>query len=117
MPGSDGKLRRFASKEEVARVLMQAADHELDGASRKLAQAWHWGHVGDIERQAAMHARTCVQAVLAAHQRRFFVTSAGLARRCHSALLNLTELWRANPNDEDGYGLGTLHAIRRVLEC
>jgi hypothetical protein len=116
MPDSAAKLRRFASKQEVARVLTQAVDDELDAASRKLAQTWHWGAVGAIERQAATQARSCVQAALAAQQHRFFVTSAGLTRRCHSALLNLTEVWCANPDDEDGYGLGTLHAIRRVLE-
>ncbi|MFN7692641.1 MAG: hypothetical protein ACK5O3_01180 [Burkholderiales bacterium] len=115
--GKEAELLRFASKDEVARTLLQAIDHELDAAHRKLAEPWYWRGVGALERQAAMQARSCVQAVLASHQRRFLVTSNGLAQRCHAELLKLTEFWRANPDDEDGYGLGTLHAIRRVLEC
>lgn len=111
------QLRRFGCKEDVLDTLNHAIQMEVQRAHQKSIQSWYWGEVGTIEHQAAMQAQARVQAIASAtNPWRFFMTSAGLARRCHAALMDLADAWRAKPEDADGYGLSTMHAIRRVLE-
>ncbi len=116
-PLAPPKLRHLASAQALAFALLKAIQRQEDAAKRKLQQSWYWGPVGCIELQAAAQARTQVASLLSPHRNRWWVPTPLLVRQCHTNLLQAAASWRANPIDEDGYGMATAHAIRRTLEA
>jgi hypothetical protein len=97
--------------------LFEAIQQQEEAAKRKLQESWYWGPVGCIELQAVAQMRAQVTSVLSTHRNRWWVPTPLLVRQCHTNLLDAADNWRANPIDEDGYGMATVHAIRRTLEA
>jgi hypothetical protein len=78
-------------------------------AAEKMADRNYWRNVGDLEMEAALDIEVTIAGIpehLSCNE-----YQEQLAR----ALEKLADQWRANGNDEDGYGVATVHAVGRLL--
>lgn len=103
------RLRDFASILEASEALNTEIDRQIEEARKKQDKRSHWGLVGDIESQAAQAAHSIVNIMPDGVALQTYV------EQCHAKLLALADQYRQDDNDADGYGLGTVHAIARVL--
>jgi hypothetical protein len=78
-------------------------------ATEKIADRNYWRNVGDIERAAVLDIEAAIAGVpdhLSPKEYRDKLTR---------ELETVAEQWRVNVDDEDGYGIATVHAVGRIL--
>lgn len=78
-------------------------------AAEKIADRNYWRNVGDLEMQAVLDIEATIAGVSEHLSHNEYQEQ--LAR----ALERLAAQWRANADDEDGYGVATVHAVGRTL--
>lgn len=101
------------SEELVAAIEGVFQRQVMDGDRRLGDSHWQSGagrNVGYDVLEATAAARRAVQPLLAVCR-----TRRQLLRRAVDALDTLIARWRERPGDDDGYGIATLHEIRRDL--
>jgi len=103
-------LRRFESDEVARDVLCGEIARQAAVAETRRANSGYWGSVGDVMLRAVAMASYIAEQPLTGDPNAY-VTA------CHLGLLKLTSEFRSDPDDEDGYGVATVHEIRRVLEA
>jgi hypothetical protein len=103
-------LRSFDNVAQVRLELANELKRQERGALAKLDNRNYWRNVGDIELLAVRAAESCI--------RRFDAETATdkLVSDIYAALLELAAQLRADDDDEDGYGVATVHEVKRVLE-
>ncbi len=102
-------LKSFSSIEAVKDTLEGTMSQREEGARAKQRNRAHWGGVGDVE--AATVAIT--RAGLASVPESLSVDA--YVRACRDKLEELLTASRNSELDDDGYGLATLHAIKKCL--
>lgn len=103
-------LRRFDSVAHARQALEDEIARQMADAQAKLANSGYWGNVGQLVLQAAAMAANIAQHPVTDDPNAYVVA-------CNTELLELTAEFRADPDDEDGYGVATVHEIRRILQC
>lgn len=109
--GRRPSLRAFLDADDVRAVLAEAISQQRVAARAKLTDVAHWQGVGEIELAAAAAAESAVGACAIADG-----DAVKFAKACHDTLNALAQAFRDDESDADGYGLGTVYAIQRVLE-
>ena len=109
--GRSPMMRHFNSTVDVIAALQDEIRKQLDGAKEKTVNAWYWGMVGTIETGAANASQRIIDNLDAQIPVEEFVLKA------YVELTELADRYRNDPTDEDGYGLGTVYAVQRVLRC
>lgn len=107
--GLPASPRSFDSSIDAKRVLQAALLLQKQSALAKQLRRAHWGVVGDIELAAIDTASACIAAVSENLPPDVFVAV------CAGQLDDLIVVYRNDSSDPDGYGLGTLYVIKRVL--
>jgi len=102
-------MRRFNSTADVIAALQEEIRKQLDGAQTKIDKAWYWGMVGTVEASAAHAAQRTIDTLDQQLPVEEFISKA------YAALTELACRFRNDPTDEDGYGLGTVYDVQRVL--
>lgn len=108
--GQPPRLRSFAGVQGVRDVLAAEINRQRTIAEHKLANSGHWENVGEIELVALQQTENCLTGLADETDAAQFVTAA------HRALDDLAIRFRNDDWDADGFGLGTVLAIKRVLE-
>jgi hypothetical protein len=102
--------------EELVAAIESIFQRQITDGDRRLGDP-HWQsgagrNVGYDVLEATAAARRAVQPALAVSRTRH-----QLLRRAVDALDSLIAGWRERPGDDDGYGIATLHEIRRDLSA
>ncbi|MFA9218081.1 MAG: hypothetical protein ACEQSK_13385 [Sphingomonadaceae bacterium] len=113
-PDADGRvilLRPFFTAAQVRARLADALAVEARTANQHQADAQYWGPTGAIELRAIDEIQDLILSLRphTAHGGKF-------AALCHAGLGTMLAQWRADSGDPDGFGLGTIHSVRRALE-
>lgn len=117
-PTSAARSQREPAPDAVSEELLAAIEsifqrQVMDGERRLGDRHWQSGagrNVGYDVLEATAAARRAVQPALARSR-----TRRQALRRAIDYLDRLIERWRERPGDDDGYGIATLHEIRRDL--
>ena len=117
-PTSAARSQREPAPDTVSEELLAAIEsifqrQVMDGERRLGDRHWQSGagrNVGYDVLEATAAARRAVQPALAGSR-----TRRQALRRAIDYLDRLIERWRERPGDDDGYGIATLHEIRRDL--
>ena len=117
-PTSAARSQREPAPDPVSEELLAAIEsifqrQVMDGERRLGDRHWQSGagrNVGYDVLEATAAARRAVQPALAGSR-----TRRQALRRAIDYLDRLIERWRERPGDDDGYGIATLHEIRRDL--
>lgn len=117
-PTSAARSQREPAPETVSEELLAAIEsifqrQVMDGERRLGDRHWQSGagrNVGYDVLEATAAARRAVQPALAGSRTRRLALL-----RAVDALDTLIARWRERPGDDDGYGIATLHEIRRDL--
>ena len=97
------------TNEQVRDELKAKLLAEQRRAAEKIADRNYWRNVGDLEMEAVLDIEAAIAQIpthLSHHEYR-----EQLAR----VLEKLAAQWRANGDDEDGYGVATVHAMGRAV--
>jgi hypothetical protein len=89
--------------------LLESIAKEERRACEKMADRDYWRIVGDLEMQAVAEIRAVLQEI-SEH-----LPPAQYRKRVVRALEGLAVQWRNNDEDEDGYGVATVHAVGKLL--
>lgn len=108
--GYPPRLRDFADVTAARNVLADEQVRQRIGAEQKNADPGHWGNVGEIEIAALRQTESLLAGLADETDATRFVAAA------HQALVDLATRFRNDDWDADGFGLGTVLAIQRVLE-
>ena len=95
--------------QELYQKLADRIERELKTAAEKQADRSYWLNVGDIEKMAASEARHLLETTDRELPPEIYLAA------LTSGLDRLACRWRQSDYDEDGYGVGTIHAIGRLL--
>lgn len=104
------RLRNFAGAQGARDTLAAEINRQRIGAEQKNADPGHWGNVGEIELAALRQTENLLAGLADETDAARFVAAA------HQALEYLAIRFRNDDWDVDGFGLGTVLAIKRVLE-
>lgn len=108
--GQQPRMRIFSAVSEVQNALTAVIEAEAAGARLKQANRGHWHNIGDIELSAIRQAQVLIDGIGVGFDVEAYVQAV------YGALDGLAGRYRTDDTDADGYGLGTVHAIKRVLE-
>lgn len=108
--GQRPMLRSFPDIAAARAALAAAIEQAIIGTRQKQANRSHWLAVGDIE----MGAIRQVEAIIASLSDETHVDI--YVHAAHQALESLADRYRLDDSDADGFGLGTVHAVKRTLE-
>lgn len=93
------------ANDTLYRRICDKIDSELAGAEDKDKRPDYWHRVGYLEQAAARDASEAIAAISRN------LSTADYEQKVRDTLYRLVQTWRANDEDEDGYGVGTIHAI------
>jgi hypothetical protein len=108
--GRETRLKEFASVANARKALDSQIKRQTIGARRKLRDPSHWGPVGQIELAAINQSLALIKAIPTSTKPSDF------SLKAYEILDSLASSFRSNNYDVDGYGLGTIQEIKRVLE-
>jgi len=94
---------------DIRNRLLEKLQEEERRALEKMANRDYWRNVGDLEMAAVKDIRACI---LIIPQN---MSASAYGEQAARALDELAAQWRNKDEDEDGYGVATVHAVGRVL--
>jgi len=96
--------------EIVRDSVMRELERQEKIADDKMFNPDYWDSIGEIEMLAAWEIFRCIRTTS------LDLSPSAYSRELAEKLTTLAEKWRANDQDEDGYGLGTIHAVGNFVQ-
>ena len=104
-------LRRITDTNQLEQAVHEILQHECDDAANKTREAWYWGNTGGRVSSATSVARRAIASVALESDLHVYLD------RLDEALAAGLAQYRSNYDDEDGFGVATLHGIRREVKA